>query len=110
LEAASNIRGMTEAKRGRGRPRIHDAEGLRVMRSLYPEIHTERQLQNLRFAFRALTILELMPSRNGDSGAVSNPQPTWLADWDGANRGKQGAIKWSILEQVGRMADAGLVS
>jgi len=35
------------------------------------------------------------------------PTPTWLVDWTGAERGRQGAIKWGVLEQLGRMAFAG---
>jgi hypothetical protein len=33
-----------------------------------------------------------------------HPPPNWLVDWAGRKQGKQGAIKFAILEQLGRMA------
>jgi hypothetical protein len=74
-------------------------EMVAIYRSLYPDIHTDRQRQNRYDAIRAIEILGLLP----------NPIPpaTWLVDWKGANKGKQGAVKWSILEQLGRMARQG---
>jgi hypothetical protein len=101
-EPASDIVIMTEQqKRPRGAPRLIPIEGLLELRTLRPDVHTDRQLQNIALANQAMRILGLMPPEN------STPTPTWLVDWEGADRGKQGAIKWAILEQLGRMALAG---
>jgi hypothetical protein len=71
-------------------------------RRMVPHIHTERQHQARYLAHEAMSILGLVPK-----SAEELPQPTWLVNWDGANRGKQGAVKWAVLEELGRMALAG---
>jgi hypothetical protein len=91
----------TEPKRVRGRPRLVPTELMKFNRSVYPQVHTDRQHQNIFLAVEAMRILGLLPE-GGDL-----PPPTWLVDWEGANRGKRGAVKWSVLEQLGRMARAG---
>jgi hypothetical protein len=93
---------MTEPKQ-RGRPRLMPQEVLEQLRRLEPNVHTERQHQNRYLAHQAMGILGLIPESTDQL-----PPPTWLVDWQGANRGKQGAIKWAILEQLGRMSHAGL--
>src|SRR5271165_6019807 len=92
---------MTEPKQ-RGRPRLMPQEVLEQLRRLEPNVHTERQHQNRYLAHQAMGILGLIPESTDQL-----PPPTWLVDWQGANRGKQGAIKWAILEQLGRMSGAG---
>ena len=82
-----------------GRPRVVPLESLRLLRSLSPDIHTDRQHQNRAYAHTAMRILGLLP----DAGKPA----TWLVDWEGADRGKQGAVKWSVLEQLGRMSKLG---
>ncbi len=88
-------------QRKRGRPPSVDPQWLREFGAVWPDIHTKRGLQNKHLAFDALRALELLP----DQGQP----PGWLVDWESANRGKQGAIKWCVLEQFGRMlrADVG---
>lgn len=95
---------MSEApNRRRGRPRVLDPEILGAFRKGLPT-HSERQLQTQHYAYEAMTILDLLPQAPG------TPQrpPTWLVDWEGATRRKMGAVKWSILEQLGRMACSGV--
>ena len=38
--------------------------------------------------------------------ATEFPPPTWLVDWASDKNGKQGAIKWCVLEELGRMLAA----
>jgi hypothetical protein len=90
-------------KRKRGRPPLIPPDRAGIWRSLYGDIvHTDRQLQARWLATRALAVLGLQPINGNEF-----PAPTWLADWRGASRGKQGAIKWGVLEQLGRMSQAG---
>jgi hypothetical protein len=75
-------------------------------RSLYPDIHTTRQQQARYLANEAMGVLGLMPKGSPDGQPIF-PLPTWLVDWSGANRGKTGAVKWCVLEQLGRMSRDG---
>jgi hypothetical protein len=69
------------------------------LRSLHSShVHTDRQLQNIAYAIRAMHILKQVPDKHDEYSPA-----TWLLDWAGADRGKQGAIRWAILEQLGRM-------
>jgi hypothetical protein len=55
-----------------------------------------------RLALEAISILGLMPK------GEEVPSPTWLVVWDGEKRGKQGAVKWMALAELGRMARDGI--
>jgi hypothetical protein len=55
---------------------------------IYPDIHSDRQIPNVAFAQQALRILGLAPTAHD----APLPAPTWLVDWQGAGRGKPGAI------------------
>jgi hypothetical protein len=95
---------MTEQrKRPRGRPRLIPVDGIQALRAQRPDVHTDRGVQNLAMAHQAMRILGLLP----ETPDAPSPPATWLVDWDGADRGRQGAIKWAILEQLGRMAYVG---
>jgi hypothetical protein len=94
---------MAEAQQHRrGRPRLIPVDGIQALRAQNPDVHTDRGQQNIAMAHQAMRILGLLPKTQD-----ALPPPTWLVDWDGADRGKQGAIKWAILEQLGRMAYVG---
>jgi hypothetical protein len=93
-----------EEKRGRGRPRVITPEMMRFYRSMYPDIHTTRQIQAVDYAFDAMRAMNRMPT----SDPRDFPPPTWLVDWAGGNAGKQGAIKWGVLEELGRMLAVGI--
>jgi hypothetical protein len=69
-----------------------------------PDIQTDRQHQNRYYAHRAIQILLLGLLPDSEDHL---PPPTWLVDWVRLDRGKQGAVKWSVLEQLGRMEQAG---
>jgi hypothetical protein len=93
-----------EDKRKRGRPPLLSAEGARMYRGVYGStIHTSRQIQAHVYATRALIAMDRNPK-----SAREYPPATWLVDWAGANRGKQGAIKWGVLEELGRMLAVGM--
>ncbi len=70
-------------------------------RRRYPTVHTDRQYGNRYYAERAIAILGLAPHADG-----SFPEPNWLVDWPGADRGKKGAIKWGVLTELGRLSEA----
>jgi hypothetical protein len=89
----------------RGRPRKFDEFLLQAASHLSAVAKTDRQRQNLFYAQLGLEALGLAPKRNGRP-----PPPNWLVDWEGANYGKLGAIKWGPLEQLGRMSEAGFAN
>ena len=90
-------------KRGRGRPRVLPAETVQQLRGVYRDIQTDRQIQARTYALEALKAMDRMPKPAGEF-----PPPTWLVDWAGGDRGKQGAMKWGVLEELGRMVVAGM--
>jgi hypothetical protein len=101
LEAAFDNAAMSEVKRGR--PHTFPYEWMSFLRSLHSShVHTDRQLQNIAYATRAMHILKQVPDKHDEYSPA-----TWLLDWAGADRGKEGAINWAILEQLGRFAYAG---
>jgi hypothetical protein len=104
-EAASDIPVMDDSKPKRGRPPLIPPGYLHDLQRIDPRIHTVRGHQNKYLAHEAMEILGLMPKR-GEPG-LEIPPATKLVDWEGAERGRQGAIKWAALEQLGRMARAG---
>ena len=65
------------------------AEGLAQLHAIYRDVHSDRQIQNIAFAQQALRILGLVPPAHD----APLPPPTWLVDWQGADRGKQGAVE-----------------
>jgi len=77
---------------------------MKVYRSVEQRIHTDRQHLNRHYANRAMEILGLTP---GPKWRGRIPPATWLVDWAGETYGKLGAIKWGVLEQLGRMSYAG---
>jgi hypothetical protein len=94
---------MLEDKSKRGRPPLLSPEAASRYRALYSEIHTSRQIQARACANRALIAMDRAPK-----SATEFPPPTWLVDWEVANTGKQGAVKWGVLEELGRMLAAGI--
>jgi hypothetical protein len=87
---------MTNVSR-RGRPRKFDPALMETIRSLHGNVHTERHRQNIAMIVGVLGILGL---REGHPP----PELLWIADFAGEDQGKQGAVKWAILEQLGRIA------
>jgi hypothetical protein len=78
-----------------GRPRLLDAEAMATFRSLYSgHVRTDRGLQNKYYIGQALSAL----------GITEESPPCWLWDAAASRVGKQGAIKWGVLEQLGRIA------
>ena len=90
-----------EEKRGRGRPPLVSPEHMRQLRLLYKN-RTNRNIQGHSYAAEALHAMGRMASQNGGV----RPAPTWLVDWEGADKNKQGAVKFCVLEELGRMLDA----
>jgi hypothetical protein len=74
---------------------------MRIYREEFSDIHTDRQVQNRCFALEAIRILGQISSSD------QLPPATWLVDWAGHGQGRQSAIKWGILEQLGRMSLGG---
>ena len=89
-----------QPKRRRGRPRVMPPEWQAGIRKIWG-VHTDRQAQAHHYARIAMEHLELLPQ------SEKLPPPTWLVDWQGAETNKIGAVKWSVLEQLGRMLEAG---
>jgi hypothetical protein len=92
-----------EQKRGRGRPPLVSPAHMRQLRMLYKN-RTNRNIQGHSYAAEAMQEMRCLASQNG--GVY--PAPTWLVDWEGADRNKQGAVKYCVLEELGRMLDAGM--
>jgi hypothetical protein len=92
-----------EEKRGRGRPPLVSPEHMSQLRLLYKN-RTSRSIQGHSYAAEALEEMRRSSSQNGGE----RPAPTWLVDWEGANKHKQGAVKYCVLEELGRMLDAGM--
>jgi hypothetical protein len=84
------------------RPPLIPDDQAGMWRSLYPDVHTDRQHQARYLAMAAVSVPGLQPISGNEF-----PSPTWLVDWAGENRGKRDAIKRRVLEQLGRMSRAG---
>lgn len=89
-----------QPKRGRGRPRVV----LPGFERFHSDIHTDRQIQARWYALKAERELGYMPDRKGEPPRRG---PDWLLDWEGADQGKMGAKKVSVLEQLGRLLSDG---
>lgn len=104
-----------QPKRPRGRPRLHDPMVMEVFRRTRQNVHTDRHRQNHHFAWEALTIIGLHPTvayeREAAAGRAlgqgEQPPIPWLVDWEASTRGKQGAVKYGVLTELGRMSAAG---
>jgi hypothetical protein len=92
IDLASQISKVFSKKR-LGRPRLIPDEPMRFHRK-QPNI---RQHQSCDYACQAMGVLGLRP----ESGRPP-PPPSWLVDWEAA--GRQGAITWSILAELERLA------
>jgi hypothetical protein len=93
--------GITEAaSKKRGRPRVL-SEAFRssaFIAAYYPQIHTERGRQNVKYFYRAVDALKIHPDGPGLA------EFGWLIDWESADRYRKGAIKFGILVELGRIA------
>ena len=92
------------ASKKRGRPKAVPAWWLR---NLYPEIKTERGQQNRYYAQQAIGAFNLLGVINPECGTLPEGYEhlQWLADWKGGEQGKAGAVKYSILAELGRMLE-----
>ena len=95
---------MPDRPEARGRPRVFLREIVDLYKGGGVGRHrlTDRHSQNVIYAHKAMDILDLASGRGEPL-----PAPTWLVDWEGAERGKQGAIKYGVLTELGRMSAAG---
>ena len=105
MEAAS--------KKKRGRPAFRRDMADIVVKPAYPHIKSDRHRQNILFendAVRELKLLdfhEAVTSGEEPSGDASvGARFAWLADYLAAERGKRGAIKHTILTELGRLLES----
>jgi hypothetical protein len=94
-DAVSENVSENPGKPKRGRPPSRDANALSMLRSWFPEIRTRRGQQNRWHALHALTVLDYDPAFR------------WLVPSEEAIHRGEGGIRFSVLNELGRIADDG---
>ena len=91
-DAASEI--QPKPKRGRGRPRAWSDAARAGMRAFFPEIKSERGLNDLCYRNLAVGLL------------LDDPRFAWVCDGPAMTRGEPHAWRPGILVELGRLLDA----
>jgi hypothetical protein len=91
--STTTISETVSKKPARGRPRKFSLESVRHWKSAFPEINTERGLQDLIYVARAQKLLR------------NNPAYKWIVDPIPATLGQRKAFKKTILSALGRIDD-----
>lgn len=81
------------SKKRRGRPRAFTPQWLKILRDMFPDITTERGMQERAYQLQAHTVLK------------SDPTCRWLIDEEGISAGKPNSYRPSILAALGRIED-----
>jgi hypothetical protein len=94
-DAVSENVSENPGKPKRGRQPSLDATAMSMLRSWFPEIRTRRGQQNRWHALHALNVLDYDPAFR------------WLVPSEEAIHRGEGSIRFSVLNEVGRIADDG---
>lgn len=89
---ADTISEAASEKPPRGRPRLMRGEYLQTSRAMWPELGTERALQDRHFALGAINAL---------GGVVDERLTRWPYFFPGRER-----FRWSLLAELGRLLDS----
>lgn len=91
--------GEPDSKKRKGRPSSINPELLNHIHRVHPEIKTKRGLYQKMYEYIAIRALGFLK----EGQVVENHPLKWLCDY--TNEGKKGAIKSSILAELGRFED-----